>query len=335
MTETPPALVITTIAPPTRAVLRFRELLAGWHMIVVGDRKTPSSWDVDGVDFIRYDAPPPTAAELANLLPYDSYSRKNIGYIVAIAGGASTIVETDDDNYPYDAFGTTLHRCVRGIVCREAGWVNVYQAFTTHRIWPRGLPLRMIGPSLGRPLDLGGEIDADCPIQQYLADGDPDVDAIYRLVDGRNVGFAGSPVILEPGTWSPFNSQNTVWWPPAYRLLYLPSHVSFRVTDIWRGLIATAVGETRGWSIAFLPPTVRQERNPHDLLKDFADEVPAYLENARILEHMIAALAQTGDDASALRAAYEELLAMGLVPKEELHLVDAWNKALDQIGVPR
>lgn len=332
MTDSSPALVITTIAHPTRAVLRFRELLAGWHLIVVGDRKTPSSWDTEGVEFIQYDTPPPVAAELAALLPYNSYSRKNIGYIVAIAGGAPTIVETDDDNYPYDAFGARLHSRVRGQVCRQTGWVNVYQAFTTHRIWPRGLPLPVIGPSLGRPLDLGREIEADCPIQQYLADGDPDVDAIYRLVDGRDVRFAGTPVILEPGTWSPLNSQNTVWWPLAYRLLYLPSHVSFRVTDIWRGLVATAVREARGWSIAVLPPTVLQERNPHDLLQDFADEVPAYLENARILERLIAAVAPRSNDAGALRAAYEELLAMGLVPREELGLVDAWNEALDEIG---
>jgi hypothetical protein len=45
---------------------------------------------------------------------------------------------------------------------------------------------------------------------------------------------------------------------------------------------------------------------------------------------------ETGaNDASALRAAYEELLAMGLVPKAELALVDAWNDALDEIGAAR
>jgi STELLO glycosyltransferases len=304
-------------------------------MIVVGDRKTPAAWAHEGVEFVAWDAPPPIAADLAARLPFDSYSRKNIGYLAAIQGGAPFIVETDDDNFPYDTFGLGLEEVVRGRVALTKGWINVYRAYTEARIWPRGLPLEVVAASLHEPLQLGKSTEIQCRIQQFLADGDPDVDAIYRLVDGREVTFRGAAIILRPGTYSPFNSQNTVWWPLAYRLLYLPSHVSFRVTDNWRGLVATAVAETQGWSIAFLPPTVRQERNPHNLLKDFADEVPAYLENARILEHLITAVAPAHNDADALRAAYEELLAMGLVPKEELELVDAWNDALDEIGAAR
>jgi len=315
--------------------MRFRELMDGWRVIVVGDRKTPATWAHPGVEFVPWDSPPPIAAHLASGLPFDAYSRKNIGYLTAIHGGAPFIVDTDDDNYPYDTFGLQLEEVVRGRVVLAKGWINVYRAYTTARIWPRGLPLEFVAASLDEPLQLGESAEIRCRIQQFLADGDPDVDAIYRLVDGREVTFRGAAIILRPGTYSPFNSQNTVWWPLAYRLLYLPSHVSFRVTDIWRGLIATAVGQAHGWSIAFLPPTVRQERNPHDLLKDFADEVPAYLENARILERLIAAVAPTRNDAGALRAAYEELFAMRLVPKEELDLVDTWNEALDAIGAPR
>lgn len=304
-------------------------------MIVVGDRKTPATWAHEGVEFFPWDGPPPEAANLAARMPLDSYSRKNIGYLAAIQGGAPFIVETDDDNYPYDTFGLGLEEVVRGRVALTKGWVNIYRAYTTARIWPRGLPLEAVAASLREPLRLGESAETQCPIQQFLADGDPDVDAIYRLVDGREVTFRGAAIILRPGTYSPFNSQNTAWWPLAYRLLYLPSHVSFRVTDIWRGLVAMAVGQARGWSIGFLPPSVRQERNPHNLLKDFADEVPAYLENARILEHLITVVEPTRNDAGALRAAYEELLAMGLVPGKELDLVDAWNAALDEMGVAR
>lgn len=330
MTDSRPALVITTIALPTAAILQFRELLADWRVIVVGDRKTPSPWELQGVEFIPYDQPPAAAAELAALLPFDSYSRKNIGYVAAMAEGASTIIETDDDNYPYDAFGTAITRRVQGRVVRQGGWVNVYRAFTTHRIWPRGLPLRAVGPSLESPLDLGDAVEMECPIQQFLADGDPDVDAIYRLVDGRDVTFSGAPIVLRPGTYSPFNSQNTVWWPEAYRLLYLPSQVSFRVTDIWRGLIATAVAQAQDWPIAVFPPSVRQYRNPHDLLKDFAEEIPGYLHNELILESLVEVISQAKDAASGLRAGYSELVRMELVPRDELTLVDVWNAAVDR-----
>ena len=81
----------------------------------------------------------------------------------------------------------------------------------------------------------------DCPIQQGLADENPDVDAIYRLVLPLPVQFeTGRRIALKRGVWSPFNSQNTAWWPDAFPLLYLPAYCSFRMTDIWRKLCRAA-----------------------------------------------------------------------------------------------
>ena len=45
-----------------------------------------------------------TNLSLANNLPLNSYSRKNVGYLVAIMNGAKNIIETDDDNFPYKSF---------------------------------------------------------------------------------------------------------------------------------------------------------------------------------------------------------------------------------------
>ena len=323
------ALVITTIAAPTAAIVRFRELLEGWPIIVVGDRKTPTPWQVEGIDYIPYDV---SSSSLAAMIPPDSYSRKNLGYLAAIQAAAPVIVETDDDNFPYDTFGTALSHRVTGSEVRESGWVNVYQAFTTQPVWPRGLPLSVVGPTLRRGLVRGETTQAECPIQQFLADGDPDVDAIYRLTRGDAVTFQGEPLILRPGTYSPLNSQNTVWWPEAYRLLYLPSHVSWRVADIWRGLVATAIAQVRGWTLAVLPPTVHQDRNPHDLMKDFREEIPVYLETASVLDRLIDAVAGAPDTADALRLSWQALVKMGSVPREELAVVDAWNEALSGVA---
>lgn len=321
-------LVITTIAAPTAAIMRFRELLEGWPIIVVGDRKTPTPWQVEGVDYIPYQV---SSSGFAAMIPPDSYSRKNLGYLAAILATARVIVETDDDNFPYDTFGTALRQRVTGSEVREAGWVNVYQAFTKQQVWPRGLPLSVVASSLRGGLIRGETTEAECPIQQFLADGDPDVDAIYRLTRGDEVTFQGEPLVLRPGTYSPLNSQNTAWWPEAYRLLYLPSHVSWRVADIWRGLVATAIAQVRGWTIAVHPPTVRQDRNPHDLLKDFREEIPVYLETADVLERLIDAVAGATDTADALRLSWEALVKVGSVPREELPVVDAWNEALNAV----
>jgi hypothetical protein len=325
-------LVITTIASPTPAIVRCRALLEGWPIVVVGDRKTPTPWHVDGIDYIPFDV---TLSPLAAAIPADSYSRKNLGYLQAIRAAAPVILETDDDNSPYDTFGKRLSRQVTGSEVHERGWVNAYRAFTDKPIWPRGLPLTVVGPSLRDVLARGENTVADCPIQQFLADGDPDVDAIYRLTRGDEVDFHGEPLILRPGTYTPLNSQNTAWWPETYRLLYVPSYVSWRVSDIWRGLVAVAVAQVRGWSVAVLPPTVRQDRNPHDLLKDFREEVPVYLETADVLERLIDAVAGAPDNAAALRLAWAALVDSGSVPREELAVVDAWNEALSVASCPR
>ena len=78
---------------------------------------------------------------------------------------------------------------------------------------------------------------------------------------------ARSPVALGRGSWCPFNSQNTAWWPDAFPLLYLPSFCSFRMTDIWRSLVAQRIAAENGWWILFHEPTVRQERNEHNLMR--------------------------------------------------------------------
>ena len=38
--------------------------------------------------------------------------------------------------------------------------------------------------------------------------------------------------------YSPFNSQNTIWFKEIFPLLYLPVSCSMRATDIIRGLVA-------------------------------------------------------------------------------------------------
>ena len=36
--------------------------------------------------------------------PINNYARKNIGYLIAYKNNSDVIVETDDDNYPYNNF---------------------------------------------------------------------------------------------------------------------------------------------------------------------------------------------------------------------------------------
>ena len=220
-------------------------------------------------------------------------------------------------------------------VASQAGWVNVYRYFTDgSTVWPRGLPLTTVQREL-IPYEQCPVQEAVCPIQQGLADENPDVDAIYRLVAPLPIRFrAGRKIALAARTWCPFNSQNTAFFPEAYELLYLPAYCSFRMTDIWRSFVAQRILWENGWMLLFDEPTVIQERNDHDLMKDFRDEIPGYLHNegiARILENLSLKPGESEISNNLVRC-YEALAEGELLPRKELDLLDAW---LDDLTAAR
>jgi hypothetical protein len=165
-------------------------------------------------------------------------------------------------------------------------------------------------------------------VVQGLADGNPDVDAVYRLTRTLPIDFdRRGPVRLDPGVWCPFNSQNTRFRREVFPLLYLPSHCSFRMTDIWRSFVAQRCLWELGEGVVFTAATVRQERNDHDLLRDLADEVPGYLRNDGIRRALEPLSLDRQDLARSLTLCYEALVAGSFVPEAELPVVRAWREA--------
>ncbi len=327
-------IVITTINPPSTTVHSIAANLPNWKCLVVGDRKTPSGWSHPGVTYLGLDAQRELFPAFAPLLPFNHYARKNIGYLHAMTTGADVIAETDDDNIPYDNFLADMHVDMTARPALQGGWVNVYRFFSDRRIWPRGFPLEKINRSLSGAPTLGDPGPHHCPVQQYLADEDPDVDAIFRLTDSAPTKFKSEPhrklIVLPPGSYCPFNSQNTVWWREGFIFLYLPSHVSFRMTDIWRSFIAQVCLHAIGSSIAFGPATMKQIRNRHDLLDDFRQEVVGYLNNSRIVEALIELPLSTAKDDNALNLllCYRKVVDIAIIPPEELPIVEAWIEAV-------
>lgn len=326
------AVVVTSISPPNQSLRALAEgsLATGANFIVVGDTKSPSDFSLEGCDFYDVARQQESGFGYAKLCPTRSYARKNIGYLLAIRAGAPLILETDDDNIPRAGFWSERQIRISASLLSDAGWVNVYSYFCDVTMWPRGLPLDAVHENQPRFESLPTR-QLDCPIQQGLADGDPDVDAVYRLLLPLPQNFrADRRIILGTGSWCPFNSQNTTWWPEAYPLLYLPAHCSFRMTDIWRSFVAQKIAWANGWSIFFHEPTVWQDRNNHNLMADFTDEIPGYLHNRA----MGAALDQLDLKPGAkelgenLRQCYRVLVQEKWVGDEELPLLDAWLEDL-------
>jgi hypothetical protein len=253
--------------------------------------------------------------------------------------GAGCIYETDDDNAPLEGWAprSVILTGIRTINAEAAGggrcrWVNVYRYFSDQAIWPRGLPLDQVLAGTPAIEPAVGSIRA--PIQQGLVNNSPDVDAIWRLTQDRPFSFDQAPsVMLPPGNWCPFNTQSTWWWPETYPLMYIPSHCSFRMCDIWKSFVAQRCLWETGHGVVFHAPEVVQNRNVHNLMKDFEDEIPGYLHNTRMVEILagLSLVPGAGNATDNLVHCYEALIKEGLLPRDELTLVRAWVNDIEAV----
>lgn len=322
-------VVITSISDPTKAVRAFSKM-ENSATIVVGDKKSPDSWSCPNVDYLSLERQDICFSKFSKLIPQNHYSRKNIGYLYAIKSGAQSIYETDDDNIPKPDWFIPGFEIDAEVTARDIGFINVYSFFSDTGAWPRGLPLeRILSPEATVSRDSLTTQKVKVGIWQGLADGDPDVDAIYRLTVGKYFSFFDKPpVILSKGTLCPYNSQNTTTTYDLFPTLYLPSFVSFRFTDILRGIVGQIVCWQSGYLLGFHKATVFQERNTHNLMKDFVDEIPMYLQVERAAEAVAESTNPNSNAAENLLEAYKTLSREGIVPDKELLLVDCWLEEL-------
>lgn len=324
------SIIITSIFEPTEAVQKFANI-PDHELLVVGDKKSPQGWQHPNVKYLSVEEQMDLNFHLHDTLPYNHYCRKMLGYLYAMQNGTDCIIDTDDDNIPKNNWAFPEQLGEYDFLTEEKGFVNIYQLFTSQKIWPRGLPLDLIS----KKFDLENYLTKNkgkVGVWQGLADEDPDVDAIYRLTDGRMCHFDNrNPVVLGKGTISPFNSQNTMIYKDLFPLLYLPSHVTFRFTDILRGLIFQPIMWLENYHLGFVDATVVQKRNPHDYMKDFVSEIPMYEHCNDVVEIVEKAISSSVGIADNLHRAYLALLDKSIVKKEEIISLEAWLRDLENM----
>ena len=281
------SLVITSINKPNEVIKKYYSLSKNnkINFIIIGDKKTPEY--PSKYNFYNLKSQKNFKFTLNKSLPINSYSRKNIGYLVAMQNNSKIILETDDDNFPKSTFFHNLELQKKLRLLSGPKWINIFKIFQKKKkdsIWPRGFPLDEINTI--HKIKVTEKLITS-PIQQRLCDGNPDVDAIFRLTKKNKFHtFDKKNFALNNKSICPFNSQNTVWHEQCFPLMYLPSYCTMRATDIWRGFIALRILRNYNWNLSFLKSTVIQNRNVHDLLDDFNLEYPVY-KNTKILNDIL------------------------------------------------
>lgn len=208
---------------------------------------------------------------------WNSIQRRNIATLHALTYAPDFIVTIDDDNYPSspDMIDEIEHELYRFVSCATSSasrWWNP-GSLCIPPVTHRGFPMSQRNKSM-----ILETIDLEqCRNGVFAALwlGDPDVDAIERIAVDPIVVDTDNNVTLAPRTWAPFNSQSTAYRAELTPLMYCMPFVG-RMDDIWASYVARVVMDHVGALVTYGSPTVRQDRNAHDLMRDLENELIGY-----------------------------------------------------------
>lgn len=277
------AIVTTTNQAPTEALVQFSRL-PGWKVYVVGDLNTPSGYE--GMQGIEYLSPEWQAREfpkLSDAIGWRCIQRRNVGFAHAYREGAEIIATVDDDNIPYAHWGQDLlvGRTMPLDCYENRGGVFDILTLTNHpHLWHRGYPLELMPSRTGNRFL--GKVATKVLVQVDLWDGDPDVDAMCRLLHRPVVKLTGPFPCCAMGHVI-FNSQNTFLHRSVFPHYSVLAHAD-RMDDIWGGLLMQNRIAARP-CIAFSGASVYQRRNYHDIIRDLERELPGYRQTMDIITH--------------------------------------------------
>lgn len=274
-------IVTTTINRPTEAIERFQSL-PDWELVVIGDKKTPQDYNLKRGVYVPPEEQEKYDKELSDVIGWNCIQRRSFGLLWAHDMGADIVAVVDDDNIPYEHWGRDL------IVGKEVE-VNLYHtdlpafdpvgAVDAQRLWHRGYPLQLLSK---RDYTKVGREKIHIDIQADFWDGDPDIDAICRMEHAPECKFDPSGFPLAGNKMSPFNSQNTFIRGELLKDYFLFPHIG-RMDDIW----ASYYLQAKGYRVVYGKPSVYQDRNVHDLVKDMKQEYLGYEHNLSLVTDLL------------------------------------------------
>lgn len=278
-------IVITTINEPTAATIKYCRK-TDWYVIIVGDLLTPHQMykalesAYKNVHYLTPEYQESNYKELSDIIGWNTIIRRNIGFIEAYKLGAKVIATVDDDNIPYEDWGKTLlvdKDVELDYYVSDNGVFDPLSIMNDNTIWHRGYPIEYLQDRFN--IEYRGKINRKVLVQADLWDGDPDIDAITRLIYKPTVKFN----ITEPycsNAISPFNSQNTFLSRSAFPCYAILPFIG-RMQDIWGSYL---LQESFPCSVAYNKASVFQDRNKQDLITNLNDEMIGYRNTLKFIK---------------------------------------------------
>src|SRR3989344_3031240 len=250
-------IATTTINPPTKALIKYSQL-SEWHVIVAGDLKTPHDLfsSLDNVTYLSPDDQVKRSKRLSDLIGWKCIQRRNFAVLEAFLQGADNIAVIDDDNVPFDDWGKDL-------LLGKKSEVNFYEtnqpvfdpigATNYTKLWHRGFPLQLVPD---RDYSKISKRTVTPSIQANFWNGEPDVDAVCRMIYRPNCTFEDRFFPISSNAMTPVNSQNTVISRSVINDYFLFPGIG-RMDDIWASYYAQA----KGHKVVFTKPSVLSDRS--------------------------------------------------------------------------
>lgn len=344
-------ITITTINVPTFIEGLCENINTHGHsdisLLIIGDVKTPGEIkeygektaskfgiEIEYLGIAEQEKALSAHQDLLDLFPYNTPDRVILGGMLSYIRGCQRTIAVDDDNFTTEHDFAGFHAITGteaelNLITNETGWFNVHNALVEENnipFYPRGYPWGQRNPESKKKTYQKQK--ARVVVNQGLVLEDPDIDAISRLFWPIRA-TAMSPEFdsqfgLYPGTWSPFNYQNTSLCRELIPLYYRPFSTK-RNADIWTAYLFNRLAEHFGDIITFGQPLVRQIRNIHNLWEDLEVE----LINNRATDYLITILRDISLTEKTYFAALGELITksqketaqIGSIPPKELEMI--------------
>lgn len=262
-------------------------------------------------------------------------ARRNTAFLAALEWGCDVVYSHDDDNLVTEGSFfehiETNFESFNGIkVSSQTGWFDPGSLLiptTRHR----GIPWDNPTHSARRAEPV---TNAKIGVAAGLVIGDPDIDATTRMELKPDIGqvhiLGSTGVVVDPDTWTVFNSQNTAVIRELVPAWFMMPGVG-RHDDIYASLIVQRVARDRGLHVHFGPPFTYQQRNDHNLISDLRAEIDG-MENVSKLAAMLDGINLSGksviDD---VRTIYRSFRCPNFIPLQAIEAAFAWLEDIEGI----
>ena len=296
---------MTTFNSPNKPILELLKklkILNRWKIVIISrNKKIDNNWKLlefeDVLIYLSIKDQKNLGYNIEKYLNYNSYSRKNIGYLYAIQHGAKEIYEIDED-----IIISNLNHLTNDLnnifICyglrNDSKMINPFPYFGEADIWPRGFRINDINNNHENKYYIlnSSQLNIKPLIFQGLINGNPDVDSILiqtRIEKNNLINFNFSdnyPLLYLPGNYIPINSKNTRYLYDIFPYLLLPTSLNERICDIFRGYIIQYFAWNNNGSIIYYFTSIYQNNYSNWTKQQFLEEKDLFYKLDNLLKEL-------------------------------------------------